>query len=322
MKRAMLFLLTLMTISPDVAGIATARAADGDALVILNGRPITRDRFLELLIESHGLTVLEQLIATELAEQEAARHGIRVTDADVAAETTAALQRMLPVGDNANVTDADRAEALDRILQQNGFSRGEFLLTMRRNACLRKVVENDLQITEATIQEEFARTYGEKVEVRHIQISVGQFGRVQAALAELDKGRDFIEVVREFSENPTTRANGGLMPPFAFNEDSIQPVLREAAFALKPGEQSSAAILTGQFYHILKCERRIPPEGVTLEQVRPQVIATLRDRMARKRMSELLIELDAKKELRILNRSLRERWEAREASRRQAAPPR
>jgi parvulin-like peptidyl-prolyl isomerase len=322
MKRAMLFLLTLMTISPDVAGIATARAADGDALVILNGRPITRDRFLELLIESHGLTVLEQLIATELAEQEAARHGIRVTDADVAAETTAALQRMLPVGDNANVTDADRAEALDRILQQNGFSRGEFLLTMRRNACLRKVVENDLQITEATIQEEFARTYGEKVEVRHIQISVGQFGRVQAALAELDKGRDFIEVVREFSENPTTRANGGLMPPFAFNEDSIQPVLREAAFALKPGEQSSAAILTGQFYHILKRERRIPPEGVTLEQVRPQVIATLRDRMARKRMSELLIELDAKKELRILNRSLRERWEAREASRRQAAPPR
>lgn len=298
-------------------------SADGDAIAIVNGRPLDRERLVRLLIEAHGVEALQQLVVLDLAEQEARRRGIRITDADVEAEFRASLQRLIPedAPDAESVSAAQRREALERILEERGLSMPEYRLAMRRNAYLRRIVEPDLKIEENTLREEFSRTYDEKVEVRHVQLKAGDFDRVQTALDQINRGTEFAEVVREFSENPASRANGGLLPPFSFKDEATPAVLREAAFALQPGEVSRAAILAGKFFHILKVERRIPPEGVKFDQVRDRLHERVKQRASLKRMNEMVEELYDAAQLRILDLDLRRNFEAFSAQRKQNAGP-
>src|SRR5437870_9995798 len=80
---------------------AAATAFDGDAIAIVNGKPLPKQDMVELLIESHGLEALQQLIVLELAHDEAERRGLTVSDADVQAEVKSALELMSPEGASA-----------------------------------------------------------------------------------------------------------------------------------------------------------------------------------------------------------------------------
>ena len=48
---------------------APACAQDGDAMAIVNGQPISRKQVVDKLIETHGLAVLQQMIALDLANR-------------------------------------------------------------------------------------------------------------------------------------------------------------------------------------------------------------------------------------------------------------
>lgn len=292
-------------------GSWAARAADGDAIAIINGRPLTRKVLVDFLIESRGAGALQQLVVAELAEQEARRRGLRVTQADIDQEYRDALDRLLPerAENGAAITDDDRERALQRVLAERGLTRAEYLLALRRNAYLRKIVQADFQIDDATLREEFARTYGERVEVRHIQISARNFQAIQAAIADLDGGTAFRDVVRKYSENPGTKAEDGLMPPFTFGDEEFPPAVREAAFSLKPGEYTRGPIRTGEYVHILQLERRIPSE-TRFEDVRERVRRKLEERNMVKLMKEMVETLYQKADVRVLDRDLRSAYEA------------
>lgn len=298
------------------------RAAEPIAMI--NGRPLDRDRLVELLIQAHGVGALQQLIALDLAEQEGQRIGVRISEADIDQEFQDSLLRMLPADapGAASLSQEQRVEALQRLLAERGLSMAEYRIAMRRNAYLRRVIENEVTISDATIREEFDRVHGAKVEVRHIQIAARDYQRVQQAFNRLQEGAAFEQVARDLSENEATRANGGLLPPFSFEESSVDAALREAAFALSPAEVSRSAVLAGKYYHILKLERRIPPQGVSLDQVRSQLESQIRQRAVLKKMNEKIEQLLAAAQVRILDRDLRENYEQFMSRRSaQAAPP-
>ncbi len=288
--------------------VALARAGDGDAIAIVNGQPISRQRLVNVLMESHGLQVMQQLIVLELAKEETRRLKLKVTDEDVEREFQSALQKIAPDSDAQGqlLNTAERQRALEMLLRQKGLTLTEFRLGMERNAHLRKVVERNLTVTEATLREEFARLYGERVEVRHIQVA--DVGGLHEALNQLDSGKDFAAVAQTVSQNPETAPRGGLLEPFAFNDDSLAPVLREAAFALAPGEVSKP-IRVGRWWHILKLERRLPPASVRFEDVRTEVEQRLRDRVIPQEMNRLITELFQKAQIRVLDSALREKFE-------------
>ncbi|MBK9127077.1 MAG: peptidylprolyl isomerase [Phycisphaerales bacterium] len=285
-----------------------ATAQDGDALVIVNGRSIPRQKLYDLLVESHGLSVLQQLVALELAKEETARLKLRVTPEDVEVEFRRAMDNIAPrVGEGGQVLDEDaRRQSLDFLLQQKGLSMAEFNLAMERNAHLRKIVERGIVVDEAVLREEFARLYGEKVEVRAIQ--VGQQAELAEALAQLEKGTDFAEVAERVSRDPVSAPRGGLLEPFAFNDERVAPVLREAAFELSPG-QRTPPIRSGSWWFILKLERRIAPQDVAFEAVRAEVERKFKERIAPERMSATLLELYRKAQIRVLDRGLRPKFE-------------
>jgi len=302
---------------PFVAATATLAAtllagnvhADGDAFVIVNGRPITRQQVEDTLMEAHGLSITQQLIVLELAKQETKRRGLEVTPADIDAEFQHSLDQMLPQTDAENAVSKDnQLQALRIVLEQKNISMVEFMIGMERNAHLRKAVRQELRINETTLREEFARTHGEKVVVRHIQISLSDSAALNRALDLLSQEKDFAEVARQLSQTPEAAARGGEMAPFTFADKQIPPALREAAFALRPGEVS-APIRVERRFHILKLERRIPPQNVRFEDVRDEVEGRLLERVVPRQMGQLAQGLFQNAKIRILDPNVRKEYE-------------
>jgi peptidyl-prolyl cis-trans isomerase C len=304
--------------------VAPATADDGDALAIVNGRPISQKKINELLMEAYGLRMLQQVIALDLARQETHRRGLEVTADDVQAQYRQALKELAPRSDTpgAELGDAELEKVLDRMLREKCLTRPEFMLAMERNAHLRKAAESTFEVSEATLREEFARTYGAKVEVRHIAVAANDTRTLHEVIDRLGKGDDFATVARDLSANRQTGAEGGLLPAFTFTErESVVPAtLREVAFQLAPGEVSSPT-LVGEMIHILKLERRIPPENVRFEDVRDKVEATLRERVVRQKMGELMDKIFREAEIRILDRRLKREFDAALEEQAGARPP-
>lgn len=289
-------------------GARPALAGDGDAVAIVNGQPVTKRRMVEVLMESHGLQVLQQLIVLELAKEESARLKLDVRPQDVDREFDQALAKIAPEANSAGqtLTDEERRQVLEQLLQDKGLSVVEFRLGMERNAHLRKIVERDFRVDEATLREEFARVYGEKVEARSIQVET--IDGLHEALNLLEKGTEFAEVARRVSQDSASVARGGLLEPFAFNDEAVAPVLREAVFALAPGERTKP-IKVGRWWFVLQLERRVPPADTRFDDVRGQVEAKLRERVVPDRMNQLIVELFQKAEIRILDAKLRPKFE-------------
>lgn len=288
--------------------VPLARASDGDAVAIVNGRPISKRVMVDALLEAHGLSIMQQLIVLDLAKAETRRLKLTVTEADVQREFDRALARIAPPVDAKGqaLTEVEKQQALETLLRERGLTMTEFRIGMERNAHLRKVVERDFQVTEATLREEFARRYGERAEVRHIQVA--DVNGLHEALNRLNEGEDFAAVARAVSRNADTAPEGGRLPPFAFNDDGLAPALREAAFAMAPGEVSKP-IRIGPWWHILKLERRLPPADVCFEDVRAEVERQLRDSAVPQQMNRLITELFRNAEIRVLDRDLRAKYD-------------
>ncbi len=119
------------------------------------------------------------------------------------------------------------------------------------------------QVTAETIQQYYVAHADEfeakKVRVAHILIRVSsdlsdetvkvKETTIQAARAQLLKGRDFAEVVIEYSEDKNSLNQGGVIGWLA--ENAIDPIFSETMFALKPGSVSEP-VRTRHGWHIIK----------------------------------------------------------------------
>lgn len=271
----------------DAAKVSGEPVGQNSPIAFVNGRPIGRDRVLDLLFRSHGVGVLEQLIGLELAEQAATEKGLGITESDVDFEFNLALRRLSDPLSPSATAPADRAaaeELLDSVLAERNISREEFLVTLRRSAYLRKIVQSQQVITEDQLRSEFRRRFGERVLVRHIQLgSAAEAGRVQD---RLNAGEDFADLASRYSANTASARKQGLLDPFSADDEEIPAALRQAAFALKPGQVSSV-VRVGEWYHLLKLDRVLPAEQRDFDEVRGELARDLRVRMSETAMREL-----------------------------------
>lgn len=299
------------------AGVpASAPAAPAEAAIAtVNGEAIRRSAFLDALIEAHGVDMLEKFIMTAALRQKAAALGLAVSETDVQAEYDDALRRITapfdaPPSPDSRPVDFDRAAAervLEEFLVAKNIARSEFNMRMRQNAYLRKIAEREVKVDDALLPDEYKRAYGEKVQVRCIQVSTPE--AVKRVRAALDEGKDFELVARQMSENRVVAARGGMLPPFT-RFDDVPRLLRDAAFALEPGQVSATIHENNQFF-ILRLERRFPPSEVGIENVRDELRARIRDRLVRQRMDLLAGEVFRDAAVRIHDPALRDAFRKR-----------
>jgi len=130
----------------------------------------------------------------------------------------------------------------------------------------------------AVAQAESVKSPTEQIHLLHILISVpaptsqvptdftDALKKIAAAKAELDKGTDFADVAKQYSEDTTEAANGGDAGWFARGQ--LDSVSKEAElFALAPGTVSRQFSTTGQteFYKVVEKD---PARALTDDQTK------------------------------------------------------
>jgi len=296
--------------SPPPATQSAAAVPADDLLALVNGQPIRRSTVVNLVMECHGLSMLENLILLTAAKQKAAAMSISVTPADIKAAHEDALQQLAMPFVDTDRPPLDRPTA-ERLLQSflaaKNISPREWDLRMEQRAYIGRIAAEEVaksDIAEAMLRSQYEQDFGEKVQIRHIQLSsLAQVTRARALLGQ----KDFELVAREMSENELTASQGGLMPPFTRNDPGVPPLLRETAFSLKVGEVSTA-IHEQNWYHLIKVERHFPASDVTFENAdKSKLRARIIERLTRQRMEDLEVDLfrDAAVDIRDLDLSSR-----------------
>ena len=266
------------------ARIAVASVSDPvrDVVASVNGRTISRDELVGLLIQSRGVDVLEQLIALSLASAQETT----VSQDDVDFEYELALRRLSDPLSAVTSGDFDRPAAervLQTVLASRNMSRDELMVTLRRNAHLRKLVAQSLTLSEEDVQEEYERMYGERVQIRHIQLAAPR--DVAQVRERLSAGDDFAVVARRYSANVASAKEGGLLAPFSAADDEVPEALRRLAFQLQPGE-IGGPLRVGEWEHLVRRESQLPSHDRPLTQVRNEVKRRVRQRRIDARMRE------------------------------------
>jgi peptidyl-prolyl cis-trans isomerase SurA len=113
-----------------------------------------------------------------------------------------------------------------------------------------------------------------EVEVSHIMIRESEGGESQEAkntifdiYDKLQKGMNWDELCRQYSQDPNSKNNGGRLRPFGVGAMAAVPEFQEMAFALKRPGEISDPIQTRYGWHILRLESTIPLPP--LEELKP-----------------------------------------------------
>ncbi len=275
---------------------------------MIDGRPLPRSALIDPLLRQHGADILEQHVVLLGAQRRARDQGIVVTDADVRGEFDRALDSLVDPLEALTDGSVEREAAdslLDQVLARRNMSREMFMMGMKRNAYLRRLIEADLDINEAQLREAYARRFGPRVQIRHIQLAAMR--DVERVMEQLQRGVDFAELARRYSANTASGDDGGLLAPFTFDDEIVPEALRRGAFGLDVGE-TSGAIRVGAWFHVVRVEARPPAEHPGFDQERATLHRAVVDRLVAERMEALYDELLNDAEVRINDPVLRKAY--------------
>ena len=141
-------------------------------------------------------------------------------------------------------------------------------------------------VTDAQVQQYYQQhikdyQVDEQVKVRHILIAVkGEDPKADAAakakaqgiLDQLHHGGDFAKLAKENSDDPGSKTQGGELG--WIKHGVTVPEFDQAAFSLQPG-QTSGLVRTKFGYHIIQAEDKQAAHTRPLDEVKPEITATL-----------------------------------------------
>lgn len=281
--------------------------ADNTTIARVGASVITRDQLIKPLLEAHGLPLLLNLVQLEMAKQEAKVAGVTLSPTDAPAEQDRTLDRMFR---DQKAEKTEYAALLNQFLERRNMSRVEWNLLMEINATLRKVCEAKARgaIKDEQLSTAFMQLYGEKVQVRHIQVSNLQ--EIAEARRRLAAGETFESIARAMSRNSLTSPLGGEVRPFTMQSPYPQS-FKDAAFVLKNKNEVSSPVQADNAYHLIQLMDRIAPKVIKFEDVKASIREDLEERLVQQMTQDLRAQLSdqATRSLVILEPTLKARYE-------------
>jgi len=275
----------------------------------VNGSPITRDEVLQRAQAMRGQmarmgappppaseefyrTMVDQLVGARLLLAEAKKRGLMPDPAEI----QAGLERL----------KANNPEELKKQMAAQGLTEQALIADMTQSRAIQKLIEAEVRPAVKVSDEDARRFYEQnpdrmkrppQVHVRHVLVAVPKDApapqkqtarqKAEALLARIKGGEDFAAVARD-SDDPGSRAQGGLLPWFSRGE--MVPPFEQAAFALKPGETSG--VVESPFgFHVLRLEEQRPAGTVTFEEAKPQIEQWLSRQQARELLDKKVAAL-------------------------------
>ncbi|MDG2384016.1 MAG: peptidylprolyl isomerase [Pirellulaceae bacterium] len=250
---------------------------------MINGQQITVRELAEECIARHGQAVLDSEINHQLLRQTLKRSGKSVANEDIDAEIARAAEAY------GFVTRDDKPD-VERWLKDVTAQEGMDVKTYIRDAvwpsvALKKIVADEVKVTDDDLNRGFEANYGERVDV--LAIVVGN-QRVAQEVWDMARGKKtttfFGELAAQYSIEPVSRANLGEVPPV--RRFSGQPAIEQEAFKLSNDDPLSAIVAVADKYIIMYYKGRTKPVVEELSEVKDELEKDLKEKKLRVAMAQ------------------------------------
>lgn len=301
------------------ASVANAQAAisptnrRGTPRVILMNEPVDSSALEARLSEAAGAVVLGEIALDKALARRMIEAGLSVEAAQLAAETTLLRQT---IAAEARVSDADAGALVEDFRRARGLGPERFNDLLLRNARLRMLVRESIDISNTDIDRAVEVEFGPRCRIRIIVLR--DQARALALRAELmgdasgsSLRERFIDAASQLSIDPSA-SRGGLVASVSAADVSVPSTYRTALRTLEPGALSPV-LATDNAYALILLESRTPGRTDITDEERSRTEARLRLLREREAMERLSRQLGAQMNLTIFDRSLQWAWEARPA---------
>lgn len=249
---------------------------------IINGEQVTIAVVAAECIKRHGEEVLEGEINRMLLSQALRAAKTQVTQADINAEiSSAAIRYGFVRGDGSPDLDA-----WTESVTASGETTKEVYIAdaVWPSVALKKLVQDEVQLTDQDMQEGYQAAYGPRVEVLAIVLSDQRSAQKVWEMARDNPTDEFFgKLAEQYSVEPVSASNQGKVPPV--RKFGGQPAIEKEAFGLKPGELSGI-VATGGKYLILRCQGFTEPVVTDPEAVREELTRDLSETRLNRAMSD------------------------------------
>lgn len=248
---------------------------------VVNNQPITFQQLTDECLSRYGSEVLDGEISRKVLTQELFKKKLTVTQADLDAEVARAAE-MYGVTTKEGKPDVERW--LKQITEQDKAPQELYIKdAVWPSVALKKIVGGQVIITEEDLQKAYEANYGERVEALAIVCSdQRQAQRVWEDARNNPSDAFFAKLAEQYSVEPSSRSNGGKVPPIQRHSGS--PQLEAEAFKLKAGELSGIIAVNGQFI-ILRCQGRTRPVTIDKNEARTALYKDIEEKKLRVNMS-------------------------------------
>ncbi|TWT55089.1 Foldase protein PrsA precursor [Rubripirellula amarantea] len=286
LPQTLILAVALAVVVSDVAAQETNRQPNAgqqnpSVVAVVNADPITRKTLGDRAVERYGVDVLDNIVNRHLIMQACQHNGITVTEAEVAAE----VQR-LAAKFGLSMDSYLKLLQEERDISPNQYSR-EIIWPM---LALRRLVADQVQVTNEEFNRAFLAQFGEAVKCRLIMHESRTEADKILAAAKADPTQ-FGNLAKKFSQDEASASVGGLIPPIRrYSGDSR---LEDAAFALEDGGVSELLQLGDQWI-FLQAVRRLPaatPSAQAMPAIKEQITDRIRDEKMRSAATELFAKL-------------------------------
>ena len=292
---------------------AQAKSSPGDAVVKVNGKPITRlelDRSMKIMLTQTRAqmlptelkkaqeSVLEQLTNSELLYQAAQEIEMKELDQQV--------KRQIEENRKRYASDVEFEAALAAV----DMTRKELEEFTRRDIAINNMLDKRLgekvEISDSEAKKFYddnrSKYFDKKESLRasHILIGLAKGAGEEAKKEAREKalalqkralsGEDFAKLAREASTCPSKDKGGDLG---VFGKGDMVVAFEKAARALKPGEISE--VVETQFgFHVIKLTERIAPRTEKYDEVKEKIVEYLKKEKIRSQLPILIKDLREK----------------------------
>jgi peptidyl-prolyl cis-trans isomerase C len=206
-------------------------------------------------------------------------------------------------------------EASRRCLQDKSEVK-ELLFEAKKKILISKLIDTEINKNISVSDDELENYYKshqdefvEPERLRASHILVSDIDAAREILKDVKNGRDFAELAREKSIDPS-KVNGGDIG--YFTKGQMIPDFEDACFKLKPGEISDI-VKTSIGFHIIKLTDRIPAQHKSFEQVKEDTRNALLTRHRKSNFDSLIENLRKSARIKIDEKLLMQKDEKKPA---------
>ena len=226
-------------------------------MAIIDTTAIRQEDLWPALVELGGQEVLDDYILKIALTGALKNQGLQVLPIDIQAE-----DELL-----ATLTPHLNEDAFDTMLRKKGYGNFRKAQLLWRNAALRKLIQNQVDITAQAVQRMFSIVHGPAFPTRLIVVSTLE--EANEAKSRLNRGVPFSDVAIEVSID-SSASSGGRVNPISTADPAWPSPIREALSTLEVNAISNP-IFIGDRWVVLEVTNEPTTSTVTFEDVESEM---------------------------------------------------